>query len=140
MAPIPLRTPREDAVAAGNNVDGADTDGNVNIVDQIDAELRKALQAAKMLGEWVPSLFSGGGIVVPGPVQQVTEQYLRSTDCTPAGERERSCDVTCRGWGGRNGIRKYVGVSMLSRLHLHCISHECIYSCFARLRAQILSI
>ena len=48
---------------------------------QVDSQLRNALQGAKLLGEWIPSLLSGG-IVMPGTVQQVTEQCL-SAHCTP---------------------------------------------------------
>jgi hypothetical protein len=75
--PLPLRTPRQVETVSW-------LQGSEELAGKIDIELRKALEGAKLIGEWSASLFGGGGIVVPGPVQQVTEQYLRSTECTPA--------------------------------------------------------
>jgi hypothetical protein len=75
--PLPLQTPRQ--VEAMSWLQASD-----DFAGKFDSELRKALEGAKLIGEWSASLFGGGGIVVPGPVQQVTEQYLRSTECTPA--------------------------------------------------------
>ena len=55
----------------------------MGFVDKIDSEIRKALEGAKLFGEWIPTLWSGG-MEMPGPIQQVTENYLRSAECTPA--------------------------------------------------------
>lgn len=75
--PLPLRTPRQ--VEAVSWLQGTE-----EFAGTFHCQLRKTLEGAKLIGEWSASLFGGGGIVVPGPVQQVTEQYLRSTECTPA--------------------------------------------------------
>ena len=61
--PLPLRTPRQ--VEAVSWLQGSE-----EFAGKFDSELRKALEGAKLIGEWSASLFGGGGgIVVPGPVQ-----------------------------------------------------------------------
>ena len=58
--------------------------GDAGLVEKIDSEVRKAIEGAKIFSEWIPSLFTGQGIELPGKVRQVTQNTLRSADATPS--------------------------------------------------------
>lgn len=81
IAALPLITPRH----TYDLKEAPKAPGDDGLVETIDIEVRKAIDGAKIFGDWIPSLFTAQGIdALPGTVRQVTEVTLRSADATPA--------------------------------------------------------